>query len=167
MAHSDPLTGALNRRGLYERLPGELADLKRKQRPIAMVLCDLDHFKQINDRHGHDVGDAVLVHFAALINSLKRPRDLCVRLGGEEFALILPEAGAEQAMGVARRLHEYLSRARHDGLPAYTSSFGVASLELEQLDTGNRQALTEEWFRRADMAVYRAKTAGRNRIEAG
>lgn len=166
MAHIDPLTGALNRRGMYERLPGEIAEAQRKQLALSMVLCDLDHFKQINDRHGHAVGDAVLVHFVALINSLKRPHDLIVRLGGEEFALILPEASTEQAMLVAQRLHDHLNLERHDGVPAYTSSLGVASLEMGRIADGDPRALTEEWFKRADVAIYRAKAAGRNRIEA-
>ena len=163
MARHDPLTGALNRRGMLERVPDLIQSLRRKQQPLAVAVFDLDHFKSINDTYGHAQGDQVLCHFAALVSAEKRACDWFVRLGGEEFALILPEAGPAQARVLAERIQQGLRQSSEPGLPHYTSSIGIhaiATLPPGQDPTLVMQALLQG----ADLAVYRAKQQGRDCI---
>lgn len=152
-ASHDPLTGLLNRAGLDRRA----ATMLRGVGQSVVVMTDLDHFKQVNDTHGHLVGDRVLVAFAAACRDTLRSTDLVVRYGGEEIVLVLPGASATAARGAAAMVRERLAeRARSAGLPPVTASFGVAEVSAgEPFD----QAL-----RRADAALYRAKAAGRDRV---
>ena len=126
-AMTDALTGVLNRHGLMPRLEQELARAERTGRPLSVMLCDLDHFKRVNDRHGHAMGDLVLQDFAQRACGLIRSHDVFGRWGGEEFLLILPETTLEQAVMAAERLRRSQAKVR-DGLPTVTLSAGVVSV---------------------------------------
>ena len=156
----DHLTGCYNRRYLDEHLLG--AELARSQRHglcLTAILCDLDHFKRINDAHGHAAGDAVLRTFAALLgNATRRGIDSVVRHGGEEFLLILPETDLAGGVRLAERLRDGL--AQHIGT---TASFGVASLACAP-DSPAPCAAT--LVNAADRLLYHAKHAGRDCVRA-
>ncbi|MFO1329498.1 MAG: diguanylate cyclase [Rubrivivax sp.] len=153
----DPLTEVWNRRALDERF----ASLASASRPLALVLLDLDHFKLVNDRHGHATGDAVLRDFAAELRSAVRADDLVFRVGGEEFALLLPGLDAAQALRRVQQLHERVNAAALGGLPAGQGfSGGVAATPPHAPELAALLAA-------ADAALYRAKNEGRNRSIAG
>jgi len=164
IARTDPLTGALNRRAMADSMRVLVAIAARKRQPIAALVCDLDHFKRINDTRGHDAGDTVLRHFTQLVLRHMRTQDLFVRLGGEEFALLMLDADEEQALTVAQRLHACLNEARNDEVPQYTASWGVASLQLGSGGAADSNAVTEQLLGAADRAAYAAKQLGRNRV---
>ncbi|MFB9376255.1 GGDEF domain-containing protein [Kineococcus gynurae] len=160
-ARHDPLTGLLNRRGLAHELPGLHERARRAGEDVAVLLCDLDHFKQVNDRFGHTVGDEVLTLAAKTVRQVSRPGDLCVRMGGEELLLVaaLP---AEGLAPLAERLRAAVAdlpatRTR----PAVTVSVGAAS--GPPLGTESVQELFRDLFRRADELLFTAKSSGRNR----
>lgn len=160
LATSDPLTGLWNRRNFAEMVNGELGRVRRHGSQACLLLLDLDHFKRINDTYGHAAGDEVLRHFSGLVSLHLREADVFVRLGGEEFGVLLPciegDAGALRA---ATRLRELIasSPAIVDGKPLrFSVSIGVAMLDPE--DEG-----FDEIFTRADEALYEAKRTGRNR----
>jgi diguanylate cyclase (GGDEF)-like protein len=161
LVHTDSLTGLHNRRLFMDRLDEEVRRVQRHQGCLSVVLLDLDHFKQINDRFGHDVGDRVLVAAAARTRSVKRTTDVAARVGGEEFALLLPETDAAGALSLAQRLRaaiEDIDAALLLGDRAtITASIGVATV------AGGRDDPAEV-LRRADQALYRAKNGGRNRV---
>jgi diguanylate cyclase (GGDEF)-like protein/PAS domain S-box-containing protein len=162
-ASTDYLTGVANRRGLMERLQLEF-DCMRQQpaRRCAVVATDLDHFKDVNDRWGHAAGDAVLRHVARLMQQLTRHNDLVARSGGEEFALLLPTVGADEAVALAERLRQQLqaSPLLHDGHRlTVTVSVGVS---LMAAGDANADAA----LNRADQALYQAKADGRNAVRA-
>jgi len=161
LAMVDGLTGALNRRALMERMQAELAFARRSGLACAVLLADLDHFKRINDEHGHAAGDEVLRHFAALARALLRREDVLGRYGGEEFALLLPGTTADGALALARRLREALAvhpaSAGAAGELHYTASVGIA-----QWHAGSAAGV-EELLAEADRALYAAKRAGRDR----
>ncbi|SFU61994.1 GGDEF domain-containing protein [Pseudoduganella namucuonensis] len=156
-AHTDPLTGALNRQGLREALMRRLQTPEHYGEGMAVVFMDLDHFKQINDRHGHNTGDEVLRHFAAIIRREVRASDKLVRWGGEEFLLVCPETHIEHAAMLAEKLRVAMTTQEWPHGLRVTSSFGVTELKPEE-DIG--AAIT-----RADSALYAAKSNGRNRVE--
>ncbi len=152
----DPLTGLLNRKALMSRF-AELAHQARLTGgPVAMIICDLDDFKLINDEHGHGCGDAVLKEIADAMRRSLRFFDLIYRLGGEEFIVVLPGIAAGEAAGLAERLRVSVESARPVGLYV-TASLGVATADGDALQF-------ETLFRAADEALYRAKGAGRNRV---
>lgn len=157
LATLDPLTGIENRRALDTELVIALAAFQRDARPIALAMIDLDHFKKVNDVHGHEVGDRVLRDFARLTEGSVRRTDRLFRFGGEEFVLLMPgtdDLGLELAMSHLRlRLREGL---RAGGEPV-TVSIGGAILR--------RDESSDAWRARADAALYRAKAQGRNRLE--
>jgi diguanylate cyclase (GGDEF)-like protein len=162
LASTDALTGLFNRRHLMERLAQELERSVRYGNPLSVLLLDLDHFKQVNDTHGHLVGDAVLRRAGEVIADCARNIDLPGRYGGEEFALVLPQTDITGARELAERLRRRLGQiAHHDsaGKPFHvTCSIGVASVQ------GNANA---NWIlKHADDALYRAKADGRNRVRA-
>ncbi len=160
-ARTDVLTGSSNRRHFEEAALAEWGRCKRYGRDAALLLFDLDHFKRVNDQYGHGIGDRVLRRVAALCRDEIRDIDTLARIGGEEFALLLPETDAAQATVLAERLRQRLADERIDtgkGAISVTASFGIAP--LLNGDAEWRQAL-----RQADAALYRAKAAGRNRIE--
>lgn len=156
---TDPLTGLLSRRHLEAAGPQRFDACVRDHQPVALLLLDIDRFKQINDAHGHLVGDAVLMSIAQLCRSVLRQGDLFFRYGGEEFVALLPNTESEVALRVAQRLGEITAAARFRGIDdAVTTSIGVATVEPGQR-VGFSEALDE-----ADRQMYRAKTAGRNRV---
>ena len=163
-ALTDPLTGLGNRRYFDERGDGVLALARRRGRPFSVLMIDIDHFKRVNDQHGHAVGDEVL---RALGNALKaslRGGDVCGRLGGEEFAVALPDEDREGAAATAERLRHALERlgassAAARGPIEVTVSIGVAAYPEDG------DAL-EALLRRADKRLFRAKQSGRNRVVA-
>lgn len=159
LACTDELTGLANRRHLLQRLQELWSESERTGRSLSLVLCDIDHFKAVNDTYGHHAGDAVLVEFAALLRAESRAYDLAGRFGGEEFALLLPGADAAAARSAAERLRVAVARRAVpvDGEEIrVTASFGVAC----------RRAATDvhDLLRRCDQALYRAKRGGRNRV---
>lgn len=157
----DPLTQVYNRRFLLERLETEVRYVERHGTGLALVLFDLDHFKRINDQHGHAVGDGVLVGFAENITRTIRNEDLAVRYGGEEFLVLYRGLASEAARIAAERIREQTCLARFAAeLPelSVTVSAGVASLPHARI-TGPEQLL-----RAADEALYAAKSGGRNRV---
>jgi diguanylate cyclase len=159
----DPLTGARNRTSLLSDLREQQALVRRGVQQCALAMIDLDHFKNVNDRYGHAVGDAVLASTSQCLQAAVRPYDRIYRYGGEEFLLCMPNTTVDAAVGIAERLRVAVSaqEIRHGGgsqALEVTASFGVAALD------GARPV--EESVDRADKAVYHAKTAGRNRVEA-
>ncbi len=158
-SETDPLSGALNRRG-FERQANRLIELaQRKRTPISFVTLDLDRFKSINDSYGHAAGDRVIVDLAELLTEAVDDKDLVARVGGEEFAVLLPGRTSDQAGLIAEKLRSLISQrlqVRGTGAEAVTASFGVSQYQRgEQLsDLG----------RRSDLALYDAKSAGRNRV---
>jgi diguanylate cyclase (GGDEF)-like protein len=159
-AMHDSLTGLLNRGAVLEQLNKELVRAARRGSPVAVLMGDLDHFKSINDTHGHPAGDAVLRETARRMNAGVRAYDSVGRLGGEEFIAVLPECDAKTGLSVAQRLCRSLadSPTQYGGVGIKQSiSIGVAA--TDQL--GNARA--DELMRAADAALYRAKHAGRSR----
>jgi diguanylate cyclase (GGDEF)-like protein len=159
----EPLTGLFNRRYLEESLARELARCERRGLPLAVMMLDLDHFKRFNDTHGHPGGDALLAGFGALLQSLSRQEDIACRYGGEEFTLILPEAGPQAALERAEQIRVTVEgmRVQHLGkdLPPVTVSIGLAFAPDDGVDP-------ESLVRHADRALYKAKSRGRNRVES-
>jgi two-component system cell cycle response regulator len=160
MATTDALTGLLNRRAFLESTGREVARARRYNDQLSVILLDVDHFKNINDRRGHAAGDVVLTALGRLLSAAVRTCDIVARWGGEEFVLVLPSTGLEGAEQVAERVREQLAASlmldpRGDAVPV-TASFGVA-----QLATGES---LEQLIDRADRAMYTAKSGGRNRV---
>jgi two-component system, cell cycle response regulator len=164
----DELTRA-GRRGFFEEhFPREVERALRLARPLALVLCDIDHFKQVNDRHGHQAGDAVLKEFTARISSnLRVGKDWVARLGGEEFAIVFPDTTAKEAGLVAGRLRERIGSSGFD-VPsqriAISASFGVCALEHPAPQ--GLHGLPGRMLRDADAALYESKHRGRNQVTA-
>ncbi len=158
----DPLTGLFNRRYMEESLQRELAIAQRKQRPLGVVILDLDHFKTFNDTFGHDAGDFLLREVGAILVANSRSSDIVCRFGGEEFVVIFPETAAEIVVERAEHLRKvvFALQLQHFGrsLGQVSASFGVAFFP-------EHAATAEELLRLADKALYRAKAAGRNCIE--
>jgi diguanylate cyclase (GGDEF)-like protein/PAS domain S-box-containing protein len=157
----DPLTGVANRQAFFDAAEDELEHWKRAPRDISLLLIDADHFKAVNDTYGHPAGDAVLRELAAALTAAFRQVDVVARVGGEEFAVLLPSTGPQGALAVADRLRRTIEShpVQVDGATIhYTISGGIAAMSdtLECLDT---------LLKRADRALYAAKAAGRNRIE--
>lgn len=157
LATHDSLTGALNRRALIEACALELARCRRNQQVMSVLLLDLDHFKTVNDTHGHLVGDRVLVDFAERVRSLLRLPDRFGRFGGEEFVVLLPETPLDKARVVAERIRSDIELA-NGGLPKRTVSIGVTVSFPDDPDL-------DGLLTRADEALYRAKNGGRNSVE--
>jgi diguanylate cyclase (GGDEF)-like protein/PAS domain S-box-containing protein len=160
-ASTDALTGLANRYKFMSVAAAEIVRASRSERPLALIIADLDHFKQVNDRYGHAIGDVALLHFAEVCREeLRNVLDLPARIGGEEFAVLLPETHLPNGMLVAERLRRRIagSPVRHDGLEfRITCSFGVSSWSIGERD------ITPA-LERADIALYAAKNGGRNRV---
>ncbi len=160
----DPLTGLFNRRHVESVLPAELKRAQRLGTPLSLLVLDLDHFKSINDRFGHPMGDLVLVGLARLLNRILRVGDTCARIGGEEFCVVLPHSDAHASLRAADRLQRVIRAQRFEEEPALrvTASIGVATTQLSapQADFA-REA--KGLMARADQALYQAKAEGRDR----
>jgi diguanylate cyclase (GGDEF)-like protein len=161
MATTDPLTGCLNRRHFVERASDLIALAQRYATPVSLVILDIDNFKRVNDTHGHPAGDEVLRTIGRTSQGQIRGTDLVGRMGGEEFALLMPQTTAAAASLIADRLREAISRARIDvegSSIGVTASFGLAERR--------RDENFDQLYGRADAALYAAKEAGRNRVVA-
>lgn len=158
LARIDALTGLLNRRTFFEALAEEVGRAERYHRPLALMTLDLDHFKRINDSYGHPTGDRTLQSFARALTACMRQHDVVGRIGGEEFAVVLPELDREHGAEAARRVLEMvrgLTVAGPSGeATAFTVSIGVAELAPGQT--------VDQLLSRADAALYQAKRGGRN-----
>ena len=155
---TDALTGAVNRLGLMGRLAETVSRSQRFGHPMAVLLLDLDHFKDVNDQHGHPVGDEVLKRFVEIVRQNIRTSDILGRWGGEEFLVVSPHLGRDNAVKLAEKLRQAVEQACFDAGIRLTASIGVAELRPgEPVD-----ALVE----RADRALYQAKDGGRNRVVA-
>jgi diguanylate cyclase (GGDEF)-like protein len=154
---TDPLTGVANRRHLDERLAMELARQQRYGQPLAVIMTDIDLFKQVNDNYGHAVGDTVLQAFATQLNENIRNSDFLARYGGEEFVLLLPNAKIEEAVYLAERMREAVKRTRFNEFDlSITASFGVIIAQPKE----SMAAV----LARADKAMYLSKSKGRDRV---
>ena len=160
LATTDALTGLHNRRSLLERLALEASRTKRYRTRMSAVMIDLDFFKRVNDRFGHGAGDIVLANVGALIRQSVRGSDIAGRYGGEEFCVVLPETGLAGACKFAETLRIKLASLTHGGagVGALTASLGVAVIDHTSGDAASL-------IKQADEALYRAKHAGRNRVE--
>jgi diguanylate cyclase (GGDEF)-like protein len=160
-AQIDPLTGVLNRRSLIERLDAACLRARARGLPIALLFIDLDHFKQVNDTHGHLAGDACLKAIIQPIQAELRQSDVIGRYGGEEFVVILSSADAAAAHPIAQRILERVAEVRVDGFGqpiCLTCSIGVAASDTLGV-------WDEHLIAHADAAVYAAKRSGRNRVQ--
>ncbi|UCE30238.1 MAG: GGDEF domain-containing protein, partial [Burkholderiales bacterium] len=161
MASEDPLTGLLNRARFMSRLQHEMRRAGRHGRPLSVIVLDIDSFRRINDGHGHAAGDQALKRLAQVMRGLQRDTDALGRMGGEEFALLLPETDLEGAGTVAERLREQVQAVRLSRRGAridFTVSLGVAQF-------GHGES-AEHLLARADEGLHEAKRAGRNRTIA-
>jgi len=156
-ATTDALTGASNRRYFEEALAVQITQTRSYGEPLCLLIIDIDNFKMINDRFGHQMGDLVIVELARLLKAGLRKPDLLARWGGDEFVVMLPHTPAQEAFEMAERLR--LSMAVHvfPVVPQVTGSFGVAELQPEES--------AEDWFARVDRVLYAAKAAGRNQVK--
>ena len=163
---TDALTGTSNRRDLVERLPAEVERARRYKHTLSVVMCDIDHFKKINDTHGHPAGDAVLRAFGGMLKAtLRNGGDWVARYGGEEFVIVLPETDLRGAETVAEKLRlaaAALTVAHGGANISLTSSFGVSSLGSEWPEGSVADALLAQ----ADVCLYQSKQGGRNRVTA-
>lgn len=157
-SQTDTLTGLYNRRRMYQIAEQELSRIQRNGGSLGLVLIDLDHFKQINDTHGHPTGDAVLKAFANMLVEEIREMDLAVRIGGEEFAVIMPDSDTSSAHALAERIRKATMALRLPHKVKLTASFGIGATE-KHTDT------FDQLFSRTDKRLYKAKTQGRNRTE--
>jgi diguanylate cyclase (GGDEF)-like protein len=162
LAASDPLTGVFNRRGFHDAAVRAVANGRRHRQPIAVVLVDIDHFKSINDRFGHTAGDRTLHFISRSLSRALRKGDLVGRIGGEEFALLLVNSSAEEAVEVMDRIRSGIANGFHDeAMPVpVTASFGVTAVDL---GSGSAEEMLAEALDQADRALYRSKIEGRNR----
>lgn len=161
LAHTDTLTGLPNRRSFLQSVAEIWPMPGGEQGPCAIIVFDIDHFKLINDQHGHAIGDRALTHVASCCHEMLGPGEIGARMGGEEFAILLPALQIEEAALRAEQLRAALSaRALVSGSAVIqiTASFGVAD------NRGERALFNQAWID-ADRALYRAKRAGRNRVE--
>jgi two-component system chemotaxis response regulator CheY len=161
LASTDSLTGVLNRRAFMERMEQEINRSFRENLPLSLILADIDHFKGVNDRYGHQVGDLVLQRFVSQLTESSRPYDFVGRYGGEEFVICLPGSTDSQARTVAERMRKSVEEMKimlpnSSQSVRITTSFGVVTLRLELEDS------VDSLIGRADDALYKAKREGRN-----
>lgn len=160
LASYDSLTGLLSRHAFFENANRAISLANRHSAAFAVLIIDLDHFKKINDKYGHPAGDAVLKLFADVVDSVARRSDISGRLGGEEFAMLLPNTDTGKALEFCERLHREISRAvlkHQDSMIRYTVSIGLTAASQGQLES------IENLLAHADLALYQAKRDGRNR----
>lgn len=158
-ANTDALTQLLNRRGFDTQATLALALARRSGRPLSMISLDIDFFKSVNDQFGHDAGDSVLANLADILRQRTRQADIVARIGGEEFALLLPDTSASAAQQLAQELLESIERTPIPTVGHITVSAGVSSLRSEEASDD-----LHSMIKRSDEALYEAKRAGRNRV---
>lgn len=156
-ARTDALTGLLNRRGFDSRMEFALALARRSGRPLSLISVDVDHFKRVNDSFGHEAGDEVLRRMAQTLQQRLRASDVIARLGGEEFAVVLPDTDLEGARAIAQSIVESMAAHEDPLVGRITVSAGISSLRAQQDSV-------HEMLRRSDAALYEAKGQGRNRV---
>ena len=165
---TDPLTKSYNRGYITECLPKEINRAIRYKRPLSLVLCDIDHFKKVNDTYGHQSGDHVLIEFVNSIKqSIRQDLDWIARYGGEEFLIVLPETGPEGAYILAERLRNSISKRKftfQEKTIRITCSFGISGFDSSAFD---ENISSESLINAADKYLYQCKLEGRNRVKAG
>nr|WP_301288437.1 sensor domain-containing diguanylate cyclase [Natronospira proteinivora] len=162
LAYKDSLTAVFNRRGFMRALRNAVADARRQGTPLSIIMADLDHFKPINDTHGHPVGDEILQKLMPFLQGGRRQLDQVGRLGGEEFGIILPGAGLEDAVAIAERIRATLA---HQPIETQAGTIPITlSLGVSELDGDKRSGPI--LIREADKALYEAKHAGRNQVRS-
>lgn len=162
LARHDPLTDTLNRKGLDEALTREIARVKRKDSLLSVCLLDIDNFKKLNDRLGHDMGDNALIHLANVARSCMRPTDTLARYGGEEFVVLMPDTPLDAGIEAMVRLQRELTKAFFlSGKERVLITFSAGVAQLTANETG------ADAIKRADQAMYLAKRAGKNRVLSG
>ncbi len=163
----DPLTGVHNRRYFDQRLAEELSQALRQHKPLSFLFMDIDHFKIVNDRYGHQMGDRVLQRIAGMVKSQMRLGDVLSRVGGEEFAILLTDTAEKEAMDIALRIRESTEALKleidKDRQLGVTLSVGCSTLEAQQ-NPRDHEALANQLVAAADAALYSAKKEGRNRV---
>ncbi len=159
LAVTDKLTGLANRRKLDQVLDEELIRARRYGVELSIAVMDIDHFKRVNDTHGHATGDLVLESLARILRQSTRDADLVARMGGEEFVVVCRHTGLDDCRMVAEKIRAAIESHGFSGIGSVTASFGVAAFE--------RDDSSASLLARADAAAYRAKAGGRNRVEAG
>jgi diguanylate cyclase len=158
-ARHDPLTGALNRRGLDEAMEKEISTLRRKETPLSIAMLDIDNFKALNDSMGHETGDIALTHLAKVARECMRPQDTLARFGGEEFVILLPDTPLDKGVEAMTRLQRELTKRFFlAGTEKMLITFSAGVAQLANDEAGM------EGIRRADQAMYLAKRAGKNRV---
>jgi len=163
LATIDSLTGVMNKRMFNEMMTKYLEAAHRNEKPLTFLYLDLDHFKQVNDQHGHQVGDIMLIKFTDVVGKCLRKSDLLGRVGGEEFAVVLYETDLKSATSVAEKIRSKVQEAsyQYDGqFVQITTSIGLSQIESDKDDIEMIQ-------QRSDKALYKAKESGRNRVEIG
>lgn len=159
LATTDTLTGVWNRRHFEQAVAAEIQRVGRYDEPLSLILFDIDHFKAINDTHGHLVGDQVLIALSHRVRDHLRGVDLLARWGGEEFVVMLPHCDGAQAQRLAEKLRVLIAAQPFPMAGRVTSSFGVVEFRPPES--------ADAWLNRADDALYQAKGAGRNRVWLG
>ena len=154
---TDPLTSIYNRRKFNELLSIEVERSNRYQTSLSIIMCDIDHFKKINDSYGHDVGDRALKTFSEKINGNIREVDIFARWGGEEFMIMMPNVSIDDACAVAEKLRNLIATTEVEKLGSITASFGVTNLQSGETN--------ELLINRVDKAMYQAKNNGRNNVK--
>ncbi len=171
LGFTDALTGLSNRRELERRMDIEVSRILRENKPLSCLYLDVDHFKQVNDRYGHDAGDQVLQAVSEVMMQVVRMGDVVARYGGEEFVIMLPGAGMTQAQETAERIRSAVESSTteldKDISIKVTVSIGVASIMPEKDTIADAAEISEQVLNRADRALLRAKSTGRNRVVCG
>ncbi|MEY3124983.1 MAG: hypothetical protein RLZZ573_1503, partial [Pseudomonadota bacterium] len=158
-ARHDPLTGALNRKGLDEALEREISNVRRKETPLCLALLDIDNFKKLNDTLGHATGDVALAHLAKVVTECMRPQDTLARYGGEEFVVLLPDTPMDKGIEALTRLQRELTKRFFlAGIEQILITFSAGVVQLAADEKG------VDAIKRADQAMYLAKRAGKNRV---
>lgn len=160
-ALTDSLTGMQNRRYFDEALKEYLDEFRRIDKPVGLMIFDLDHFKLVNDTHGHDVGDEVLRNVAGCLKDMTRYHDVVARLGGEEFAVVAPNMDIEMLMRLAERIRKGIA-----AMPILSGNVRLRITASVGLAVWDGKESAEDLFRRADQQLYQAKKLGRNRVSA-
>ena len=161
-ARHDPLTDALNRKGLDDALSREIANAQRKNLPLSVCLLDIDNFKKLNDRLGHETGDKALIHLANVARQCMRPNDTLARYGGEEFVILMPDTPLSHSIEIMIRLQRELTKMFFlSGKENILITFSAGVAQVGTNETGI------DAVNRADQAMYLAKRAGKNRVMGG